>query len=145
MCPSAYRCHHACHRNTLKGKATPLDYAVSNGHQECVDILAAYGGVDYKTMELYAASLIQKVFRQWSKQKADKDQQTLSLKREAAATILQAGFRGTISRKQVRCAFSDIILYSRMPLDPMHVRLKRTCVVTNGIPRESQQLLSLSS
>jgi hypothetical protein len=27
-----------------------------------------------------------------------------------------------------RCAFSDRILHSRMPLDPMHVRLKQTCV-----------------
>jgi ubiquitin-activating enzyme E1 len=29
---------------------------------------------------------------------------------------------------QVRCAFSDRNLHSRMPLDPTHVRLKRTCV-----------------
>jgi hypothetical protein len=29
--------------------------------------------------------------------------------------------------KKVRCAFSDRILHSRMPLDPTHVRLKRTC------------------
>jgi ATPase subunit of ABC transporter with duplicated ATPase domains len=28
----------------------------------------------------------------------------------------------------VRCAFSDRILPSRMPLDPTPVRLKRTCV-----------------
>jgi hypothetical protein len=28
----------------------------------------------------------------------------------------------------VRCAFSDRNLHSRMPLDPTHVRLKRTCV-----------------
>jgi hypothetical protein len=28
----------------------------------------------------------------------------------------------------VRCAFSDRILHSRMPLDPTHVRFKRTCV-----------------
>jgi beta-glucosidase-like glycosyl hydrolase len=29
----------------------------------------------------------------------------------------------------VRCAFSDRVLHSRMPLDPTHhVRLKRTCV-----------------
>jgi hypothetical protein len=27
-----------------------------------------------------------------------------------------------------RCAFSDRNLHSRMPLDPTHVRLKRTCV-----------------
>jgi hypothetical protein len=27
-----------------------------------------------------------------------------------------------------RCAFSDRILHSRMPLDPTHVRSKRTCV-----------------
>jgi hypothetical protein len=29
---------------------------------------------------------------------------------------------------EVRCAFSNRILHSRMPLDPTHVRLKRTCV-----------------
>jgi hypothetical protein len=28
----------------------------------------------------------------------------------------------------VRCAFSDRILHSRMPLDPTHVRWKRSCV-----------------
>jgi hypothetical protein len=28
----------------------------------------------------------------------------------------------------VRCAFSDRSLHSRMPLDPTHVRFKRTCV-----------------
>jgi hypothetical protein len=28
----------------------------------------------------------------------------------------------------VRCAFSNRILHSMMPLDPTHVRLKRTCV-----------------
>jgi hypothetical protein len=28
----------------------------------------------------------------------------------------------------VRCAFADINLHSRMPLDPTHVRLKQTCV-----------------
>jgi hypothetical protein len=31
-------------------------------------------------------------------------------------------------RAEVRCAFSDRILHSRMPLDPTHVRLKRTCM-----------------
>jgi hypothetical protein len=30
--------------------------------------------------------------------------------------------------RMVRCAFSDRKLHSRMPLDPTHVRLKRTCV-----------------
>jgi hypothetical protein len=36
---------------------------------------------------------------------------------------------------QVRCAFSDRNLHSRMPLDPTHVHLKRTYMrVTNGIP-----------
>jgi hypothetical protein len=28
----------------------------------------------------------------------------------------------------VRCAFSDRIVHSRMPLDPTHVRFKQTCV-----------------
>jgi hypothetical protein len=36
-----------------------------------------------------------------------------------------ASLRG-LSR--ARCAFSDRNLHSRMPLDPTHVRLKRTCV-----------------
>jgi hypothetical protein len=31
-------------------------------------------------------------------------------------------------RAKVRCAFSNRKLHSRMPLDPTHVRLKRTCV-----------------
>jgi hypothetical protein len=30
--------------------------------------------------------------------------------------------------ESVRCAFFDRILLSRMPLDPTHVRFKRTCV-----------------
>jgi hypothetical protein len=29
---------------------------------------------------------------------------------------------------RVRCACSNIIVHSRMPLDPTHVHLKRTCV-----------------
>jgi hypothetical protein len=35
--------------------------------------------------------------------------------------------RGSYSQ-QVRCAFFGRNLHSRMPLDPTHVRLKRTCV-----------------
>jgi hypothetical protein len=34
----------------------------------------------------------------------------------------------TLAIADVRCAFSDRILHSRMPWDPTHVRLKRTCV-----------------
>jgi hypothetical protein len=33
-----------------------------------------------------------------------------------------------VDEYMVRCAFSDIILHSRMSLDPTHVRFKRTCV-----------------
>jgi hypothetical protein len=41
-----------------------------------------------------------------------------------------------------RCAFSDRHLHSRMPLDPTHVRLKRSYMrVTNGTPLESSLLL----
>jgi hypothetical protein len=47
-----------------------------------------------------------------------------------------ADFREDIEERQqliamqyvVRCAFSNRILHSRMPLDPTHVRLKQTCV-----------------
>ena len=46
-------------------KSTPLDYAVNGNHTACVDILMAHGGVNYKTMELYAVQLIQRVFRGW--------------------------------------------------------------------------------
>jgi hypothetical protein len=34
----------------------------------------------------------------------------------------------------VRCSFFDRILHSRMPLDPMHVRLKLLHACDNGIP-----------
>jgi hypothetical protein len=70
-------------------------------------ILQQYGGVDHKTMELYAASLIQKVFRKWRKHKATRDEIALGLKREAAATILQAGYRGTLTRRKVAVIRSE--------------------------------------
>jgi hypothetical protein len=48
--------------------------------------------------------------------------------RESIETTIGAGIRA-----MVRCLCFDRILHSRMPLDPTHVCLKRTCVVTNGI------------
>jgi hypothetical protein len=33
-----------------------------------------------------------------------------------------------LTLNMVRCAFTDRNLHSRMPLDPTHVRFKRTCV-----------------
>jgi hypothetical protein len=45
--------------------------------------------------------------------------------------------------KPARCAFSDINVHSRMPLDPTHVSLEANMRVTNGIPLWSPLLLPI--
>jgi hypothetical protein len=42
--------------------------------------------------------------------------------------LFNSGSFRAVNAGRVRCAFSDGNLHSRMPLDPMHVRLKRTRV-----------------
>jgi hypothetical protein len=42
--------------------------------------------------------------------------------------VLVQAERTNFSAVKVRCAFFDMILHSRMPLDPTPARLKRTCV-----------------
>jgi hypothetical protein len=44
------------------------------------------------------------------------------------AAAANDGYGTACAEGEARCAFSDRILHSRMPLDPTHVRCKRTCV-----------------
>jgi hypothetical protein len=58
--------------------------------------------------------------------------------------ILEGGWLNYLF--QVRCAFSGGDLHSRMPLDPTHVRLKRSYMrVINGIPLGCPLLLPVGN
>jgi hypothetical protein len=50
------------------------------------------------------------------------------MERLEPASALWEASNGYFFRTLVRCAFFGRYLHSRMPLDPTHVRLKRTCV-----------------
>jgi hypothetical protein len=53
---------------------------------------------------------------------------TLVADAEESASLLQEMDAERRGSPDARCAFSDRILHSRMPLDPTHVCLKHTCV-----------------
>jgi hypothetical protein len=45
-----------------------------------------------------------------------------------SAAVRDGGGKLVVVVVSAQCAFSNRILHSRMPLDPTHVRFKRTCV-----------------
>lgn len=94
-------------------KATPLDYAVGNGHEALAQMLADAGAVDYEEMERLAVTLVQATWRGFRARKEytsllNAEKAAEKEKQEAAAVLLQSTFRGFAARKAYKAKLSDV-------------------------------------
>jgi hypothetical protein len=100
-------------------KATPLDYAVNNGHAELAEKMKEYGCLSNKDIQELAATHVQASFRGYQARKKvtlmkqSKEEREIMAMEALAASKIQAGWRG----KKQRDKFKEDIEFYREQQD----------------------------